>query len=127
MNEQLRTHLGIEANEPWPAYAWPGGYPIGYMADDGEWICAKCMNDETTIHFDGDNDGWLIVGADIVDDNEQDEHCAHCGALIAEGEHSNPNPNVLAKCPECGALAVTSTAGPLPVCRSCDWTGWERD
>lgn len=28
------------------------------------------------------------------------------------------------ECPECGDMAVIHTAGPLPVCRSCDWTGW---
>lgn len=28
-------------------------------------------------------------------------------------------------CPECGSSDVTSTPGTLPVCRSCDWTGWD--
>lgn len=30
----------------------------------------------------------------------------------------------LTECPECCEVAVTHTAGPLPVCLSCDWTGW---
>ena len=33
---------------------------------------------------------------------------------MAEGE----------ECPECGERGVTRDAGPLPVCRACDWTGW---
>jgi hypothetical protein len=30
-------------------------------------------------------------------------------------------------CPECEEVAVTHTAGPLPVCTKCDWTGWGKD
>lgn len=29
-------------------------------------------------------------------------------------------------CPECGAVeSVTASPGTLPVCITCDWTGWE--
>ncbi len=31
----------------------------------------------------------------------------------------------IGSCPECGSSDVTSTPGTLPVCRSCDWTGWD--
>src|SRR5437899_2447381 len=27
-----------------PAYAWPGGYPIVYMAKDNGILCPKCAN-----------------------------------------------------------------------------------
>jgi hypothetical protein len=30
-------------------------------------------------------------------------------------------------CPECGSTNVTTTPGTLPVCRDCDWTGWEQN
>lgn len=29
------------------------------------------------------------------------------------------------ECPECGACAVTSDAGPLPYCILCQWNPWE--
>ena len=29
-------------------------------------------------------------------------------------------------CPECGSSRVTSAPGTLPVCRDCDWTGWQK-
>jgi hypothetical protein len=34
-----------------------------------------------------------------------------------------PEPELTA-CPECSEVAVTTTAGVLPVCLACDWTGW---
>ena len=30
-------------------------------------------------------------------------------------------------CPECGSSRVTSAPGTLPVCRDCDWTGWQKN
>jgi predicted RNA-binding Zn-ribbon protein involved in translation (DUF1610 family) len=30
-------------------------------------------------------------------------------------------------CPECGSHAVVRVSGQLPVCKSCDWTGWVRE
>ena len=73
-----------DTNE-FPAYAWPGGYAIAYVADDGETICAKCVNNEDTIHFDGDADGWRIDGyqsADWHDTGEDAWICAHCSDVI---------------------------------------------
>ena len=31
------------------------------------------------------------------------------------------------ECPECERSTLTRTAGPLPVCAACDWTGWPDD
>jgi hypothetical protein len=31
----------------------------------------------------------------------------------------------MTECPECGSHDMVRTPGLLPVCRSCDWTGWE--
>lgn len=28
-----------------PAFAWPGGYPIVYLSEDGDEWCAKCASD----------------------------------------------------------------------------------
>ena len=60
-----------------PAYAWPGGYPILYVADDCQTICPKCVNTEDEIHFDGDGDGWRI-DAWFIHYEGAPEYCAHC-------------------------------------------------
>lgn len=69
-----------------PAYAWPGGYAIAYLMDDGEFLCADCANDPTNpVHEGGDGDGWRIEGyetADWHDEGEGDWTCAHCNAVI---------------------------------------------
>jgi len=65
-----------------PKFAWPGGYPIVYLADDGETVCADCVNDPSNpIHEDGEADGWRIDGYDIHWEGPP-EHCAHCNAEI---------------------------------------------
>lgn len=44
-------------------YAWPGGYKIHALTDDGGCLCSKCCKDERDIiseSFAGD--GWHVVG-----------------------------------------------------------------
>lgn len=65
-----------------PAYAWPGGYPIFYVVDDGESLCPECVNDPSNpVHEDAPNDGWRIVGYDINYEDAQ-LYCAHCNKCI---------------------------------------------
>jgi hypothetical protein len=77
---------GVSAHQhapiDWPAHAWPGGYPIVYLTDDGEILCADCMNREREcVHFHGDADGWRVDARDIHYEGPA-EHCAHCGREI---------------------------------------------
>jgi hypothetical protein len=70
-------------------FAWPGGYPIGYIVDDGETLCADCVNDPSNpVHFEGDRDGWLIWGFQVYEGSAEDYDgavvCAHCGAVLVE-------------------------------------------
>ncbi len=70
-----------------PAYAWPGGYAIAYLVDDGEFLCAKCVNDESNpVHdssTDSSADGWRVDGYMTADWREDDAWtCAHCNAVI---------------------------------------------
>lgn len=70
-----------------PSYAWPGAYALAYIADDGDEMCADCVNTESGIHFAGDGDGWRIDGftsADWHDLGESDWICAHCNRVISE-------------------------------------------
>lgn len=70
------------------AYAWPGGYPIGYLVDDGEYLCADCVNDPSNpVHRGGNADGWRIEGFAVLEGSEADYDdmpilCAHCGRKI---------------------------------------------
>jgi len=36
------------SDETLPAYAWPGGYPMVYITENGLTICPKCANDADT-------------------------------------------------------------------------------
>jgi hypothetical protein len=65
-------------------YAFPGGYPIGYLVDDGEYLCASCVNDsDNPVHMGGDADGWRVEGLQVLEGSPEDYDgpvsCAHCG------------------------------------------------
>lgn len=71
-----------------PAYAWPGGYAVAYLMDDGEFLCAACMNDDSNpTHDGGAADGWRVEAfvTDDWHDSEDAWTCAHCNATISEG------------------------------------------
>ena len=55
-----------------PAYAWPGGYPIYYVTEDGLTVCPTCANDETSDD---------VVAADV---NYEDAalYCDDCNKRI---------------------------------------------
>lgn len=84
---QIANRVGIVMfDDEWPSHSFPGCYPIGYLTDDGEWLCGTCMNDPTNpIHFRGYSDGWRIDAADIIEECEYDTHCGHCNKMICEG------------------------------------------
>lgn len=67
-----------------PAYAWPGGYPIMYVFEDGECCCSDCANrwngSEARIGG-GYRDGWALIGFSIHYEGPP-EICAHCGVEI---------------------------------------------
>jgi len=71
------------------AYAWPGGYPVYHLCDDGECLCSTCANDKSNpVHEDEPNDGWRIIGSDV---NYEDTHlyCVHCNKRI-ESAYAEP-------------------------------------
>lgn len=67
-------------------YAWPGGYEVFYIADDGGVICADCLLDETNpAHADPElSDGWRIDGYDHTGNTDAEVICDHCGRIIQE-------------------------------------------
>jgi hypothetical protein len=75
-------------------FAWPGGYALGLLMDDGECVCSACVEKEKNRILestrDNDRDGWTAVAAyytDADDDGFDDEPatlCAHCGRPITD-------------------------------------------
>ena len=71
-----------------PAYAWPGGYPLHYLTRDGGTLCTTCANANSRLQRDPecpDDHQWEIVGSDILWETTADDPaptCDHCGAEI---------------------------------------------
>ena len=66
-------------------YAFPGGYQMFMVAEDGSVICYDCSKDEkraiASSILNHINDGWRIVGRDINYENP-DLYCDNCGDKI---------------------------------------------
>jgi hypothetical protein len=76
---------------PADAYAWPGGYPIGYLVDDGEYLCAACVNDPSNpVHAGEGADGWRLEGLQVLEGSAADYDgpvsCAHCAAVLVAAD-----------------------------------------
>jgi hypothetical protein len=66
-------------------YAWPGGYPLFFICDDGGALCCACVKTERRNIIESvahqSRDGWRVVAADINwEDN--DLNCDHCNKRI---------------------------------------------
>lgn len=97
----LRESVGIGPGDVWPAVAWPGAYPVVYLAADGGVLCALCVNDEnspiTYVHPDRsdypnvlvEDAQWAIVEARVYYEGPTLE-CANCGASI-ESAYGDPD------------------------------------
>jgi hypothetical protein len=78
-----------------PYCAWPGGYTVVYVMEDGAVLCSKCANNENgSLAYVGEpEDGihepmWHIIGADVYDEGPPLE-CAHCWSMI-ESSYGDP-------------------------------------
>lgn len=67
------------------AYAWPGGYPLYYIAKDGGTMCPTCVNKEIKLIVDetinDDGKQWQLVGREV---NWEDANltCDNCDKRI---------------------------------------------
>lgn len=63
------------------SYAWPGGYQIYYVCQDGGTLCPACANEHASKSGDEWDPQWNVVGADV---NYEDPslYCDHCNARI---------------------------------------------
>jgi len=66
-------------------YAWPGGYPMYFVANDGEALSFEAVKENyreiLSATKNKENNGWRVVGIDV---NWEDEnlYCAHTGNRI---------------------------------------------
>ena len=63
------------------SYAFPGGYPLYYVTDDGGVLCPDCANENIGLTDDPNDPQWFIIGATI---NYEDGclFCNHCHKRI---------------------------------------------
>lgn len=61
-----------------PLYAWPGGYPLFYLAKDNGVLCPTCANQ---FHPERDNEQLEAIACDV---NWEDPSlfCEHCNKRI---------------------------------------------
>ena len=65
-------------------YAWPGGYEMAVVTDDGGLLCFDCCRSEyyqILTSFKGD--GWHVFAIDTGQYREEVDHCDHCGREIS--------------------------------------------
>lgn len=65
----------------WQSYAWPGGYEIVYVAQDGGILCHQCANAELMRTLDPDDNQFHVVG-DFINYEDTDLFCDHCNRPI---------------------------------------------
>lgn len=77
-------------------FAWPGGYALGLVMDDGACLCGACVAAEKDRILEStrnkDGDGWTAEGvfhADADDARDDESHppttCDHCGRPVSDG------------------------------------------
>ena len=75
-------------------YAWPGGYEILLIMDDGETVCFDCAVDNRNQIEDALearwNDGWKPAGWMLAEEMDLSPGeavlCAHCNRVITQAE-----------------------------------------
>jgi hypothetical protein len=76
-------------------YAWPGGYDVFVITDDGGTICADCVRKEYAqmyhdTAFDGwHGTGWVVVAASASCNSDGPLNCDHCNRSIIDGEETD--------------------------------------
>jgi len=60
----------------YPTYAWPGGYPLYYVTQDGGILCPNCVNENKEL-VTGVDPQWHIIAHDV---NYEDTglYCDNC-------------------------------------------------
>ncbi len=91
--EELQSMVQYVSDKPiLPAYAWPGGYPIVYMAEDCETVCSECANGGNGAEFQNpeyqEDKDWILSGF-FIHYEGQPVYCAHCNCTT-ESAYGDP-------------------------------------
>lgn len=75
----LRNEYGAEL----PAFAWPGGYPMYYVTQDGGVLCPDCANGRNGSEASETSDDaqWKLERAEVHWEGLP-MNCEHCNAVI---------------------------------------------
>ncbi|RPJ39989.1 MAG: hypothetical protein EHM35_00725 [Planctomycetaceae bacterium] len=86
---QINTARELAATLRAGEFAWPGGYRLAFITEDGELLCFKCARENfaqiARAIKDRAGDGWRIVATTNLgeqDPDEQAETCANCYAVL---------------------------------------------
>ena len=65
-------------------FAWPGGYEIYMVTDDGGVLCSPCVVAEWSevISVSDEGDGWHVVAVDHDGNLDEPVNCDHCNREI---------------------------------------------
>jgi len=80
---------GVQPGAQLPACAWPGGYNIRYITEDGDSICAECVNKVWEFRHERSDPQWNIVACDVYWEGPP-EWCHHCGVEMPS-EYGDPD------------------------------------
>jgi hypothetical protein len=84
-HRSIRSVADLKAALRHGRYAWPGGYPLFFVASDGEAVSYAAARTEFRVIAqaiqDRDDSGWRIVACDI-NYEDRDLYCAHSGEQI---------------------------------------------
>ena len=93
----LETARGRAAYIYRTRYAFPGGYELIALTNDGALLCSQCVRDNISAILesarDDSRDGWLIDAITTSAELESFETCEHCGNAI-DGYHETSEDGV---------------------------------
>lgn len=92
--ESARTWFDLFADTTfhhleWDKFAWPGGYQIHYITEDGGILCYDCANVEIMRTIDPDDAQFYIVDSDVLWEGPS-LICDHCYREI-KSEYGDPD------------------------------------
>ncbi len=66
-------------------FAWPGGYEIFFITDDGGILCSPCVVKEwdECIEDADIGDGWNVTAYSHTGNIDEAENCDHCYRTIS--------------------------------------------
>ena len=62
-------------------YAWPGGYPVFYVCDDGGALCPPCVQENLEQCTEDAWGGWYVTAHGINYENDS-LYCGRCSKTI---------------------------------------------